>query len=51
MEKRSINGYEAFLRANFLYQAALEVYWKNSKLAQFYIYEMRQVCEKMVLRM
>lgn len=50
MEKR-ISGYEGYQRANFLYQAAVNIFLTNPKLAQLYIHEMRQICEKLVIRM
>jgi RNase P subunit RPR2 len=46
-----ISGFENYARANFLYQAAISIYQTNSKLSQFYIHEMRQICEKVVIRM
>lgn len=50
MEKK-ITGYEGFLRINFLFQAAVKVFKVNPKLAQFYVCEMKQLAEKLVLRM
>ena len=44
-------GFEGFQRANFLFQAAVLVFEVNPKLAQRYVHEMRQVCEKLVIRM
>ena len=50
MERRIV-GYEGFLRTSFLYQAAVNVFLVNPKLAQHYIYEMKQLSEKLVMRL
>jgi RNase P subunit RPR2 len=50
-DKLNIPGYEGYYRINYLFQAAVTVFSTNPKLSQLYVYEMKQLAEKLVVRL
>lgn len=51
MEKKKIVGFEGYQRINYLFQAATLSFFINPQLSQFYIKEMKQISEKLVIRL